>query len=43
MWEVLILYSDLGNFTYLVSLFEQGLGLEDEHHRKIKINTFNKK
>ena len=41
--EVVIYYSDLGHFIHLVSLFEQGLGLEDEHHRTIKINTFNKK
>merc|ERR1712160_230754 len=29
--EVVIFYSDLGHFTHLVSLFEQGLGLEDGH------------
>lgn len=29
--EVVAYYSDLGHFTHLVSLFEQGLGLEDAH------------
>mmetsp|Transcript_6616 Transcript_6616/g.19405 ORF Transcript_6616/g.19405 Transcript_6616/m.19405 type:complete len:1731 (-) Transcript_6616:203-5395(-) len=29
--EVVSYYSDLGHFTHLVSLFEQGLGLEDAH------------
>lgn len=29
--EVVAYYSDLGYFTQLVSLFEQGLGLEDAH------------
>jgi len=29
--EVVNYYSDLGYFTHLVSLFEQGLGLEDAH------------
>ena len=29
--EVVAYYSDLGYFTHLVSLFEQGLGLEDAH------------
>eukprot|EP00559_Dactyliosolen_fragilissimus_P005094 CAMPEP_0184856570 /NCGR_PEP_ID=MMETSP0580-20130426/1757_1 /TAXON_ID=1118495 /ORGANISM="Dactyliosolen fragilissimus" /LENGTH=1720 /DNA_ID=CAMNT_0027351673 /DNA_START=136 /DNA_END=5301 /DNA_ORIENTATION=- len=29
--EVVIYYSDLGHFTQVVSLFEQGLGLEDAH------------
>jgi clathrin heavy chain len=29
--EVVNYYSDLGHFTHLVSLFEQGLGLEDAH------------
>lgn len=29
--EVVGYYSDLGHFTHLVSLFEQGLGLEDAH------------
>ena len=35
MWVVLIFYSDLGCFTHLVSLFEEGLGLEDEHCLKL--------
>jgi len=29
--EVVTYYSDLGHFDHLVSLFEQGLGLEDAH------------
>jgi len=29
--EVVSYYSDLGHFTHLVSLFEQGLGLDDAH------------
>jgi clathrin heavy chain len=29
--EVVMYYSDLGFFTQLISLFEQGLGLEDAH------------
>jgi clathrin heavy chain len=29
--EVVTYYSDLGHFTHLVSLFEQGIGLEDAH------------
>jgi clathrin heavy chain len=29
--EVVSYYSDLGHFTHVVSLFEQGLGLEDAH------------
>jgi len=29
--DVVTYYSDLGHFTHLVSLFEQGLGLEDAH------------
>jgi len=29
--EVVTHYSDLGHFTHLVSLFEQGIGLEDAH------------
>merc|ERR1719343_865128 len=29
--EVVAYYSDLGYFTHVVSLFEQGLGLEDAH------------
>jgi clathrin heavy chain len=29
--EVVAFYSDLGNFTQLVTLFEQGLGLEEAH------------
>jgi clathrin heavy chain len=29
--EVVSYYSDLGHFTHIVSLFEQGLGLEDAH------------
>lgn len=29
--DVVSYYSDLGHFTHLVSLFEQGLGLEDAH------------
>jgi clathrin heavy chain len=29
--EVTTYYSDLGHFTHLVSLFEQGIGLEDAH------------
>jgi clathrin heavy chain len=29
--EVVTYYSDLGHFTHLVGLFEQGLGLEDAH------------
>lgn len=29
--EVVTYYSDLGYFTHVVSLFEQGLGLEDAH------------
>lgn len=29
--EVVTYYSDLGHFTHLISLFEQGLGLEDAH------------
>jgi len=29
--EVVSYYSDLGHFSHLVSLFEQGLGLEDAH------------
>lgn len=29
--EVVIFYSDLGHFDHLVSLFEQGIGLEDAH------------
>ena len=29
--EIVSYYSDLGHFTHLVSLFEQGLGLEDAH------------
>ena len=32
--KIVIFYSDLVHFTHLVSLFEQGLGSEDEHHRK---------
>ena len=43
MWEVLIFYSDLESFTHLESMFEQGLRLENEHRRKIKVNSFNKK
>ena len=39
----MIFYSDLAHFTHLVSLFEQGLGSEDEHHRKTIVSTFNKK
>ena len=41
--EVVIFYPYLGHFTHLVSLFEQGLGSEDEHHRKTIVSTFNKK
>ncbi|EED90126.1 clathrin heavy chain [Thalassiosira pseudonana CCMP1335] len=29
--EVVTFYSDLGHFDHLISLFEQGLGLEDAH------------
>lgn len=29
--EVVTFYSDLGHFTHLISLFEQGIGLEDAH------------
>eukprot|EP00591_Stephanopyxis_turris_P001746 CAMPEP_0195517552 /NCGR_PEP_ID=MMETSP0794_2-20130614/11004_1 /TAXON_ID=515487 /ORGANISM="Stephanopyxis turris, Strain CCMP 815" /LENGTH=1705 /DNA_ID=CAMNT_0040646371 /DNA_START=237 /DNA_END=5354 /DNA_ORIENTATION=- len=29
--EIVTYYSDLGHFTHVVSLFEQGLGLEDAH------------
>ena len=29
--EVVVHYSDLGHFDHLVSLFEQGIGLEDAH------------
>jgi len=29
--DVVTFYSDLGYFTHLISLFEQGLGLEDAH------------
>lgn len=29
--DVVTYYSDLGHFTHLVTLFEQGLGLEDAH------------
>jgi len=29
--DVVAYYSDLGHFTHVVSLFEQGLGLEDAH------------
>jgi clathrin heavy chain len=29
--EVVTYYSDLGHFTHIVSLFEQGIGLEDAH------------
>lgn len=29
--EVVVYYSDLGHFDHLVSLFEQGIGLEDAH------------
>merc|ERR1719491_907732 len=29
--EVVSYYSDLGHFTHVVSLFEQGLGLDDAH------------
>lgn len=29
--EVVTYYSDLGHFTHVVSLFEQGIGLEDAH------------
>lgn len=29
--DIVQYYSDLGHFTHLVSLFEQGLGLEDAH------------
>eukprot|EP00978_Attheya_sp_CCMP212_P015550 scaffold40082_cov55-Attheya_sp.AAC.1 len=29
--EIVTYYSDLGHFTHLISLFEQGLGLEDAH------------
>lgn len=29
--EVVVYYSDLGHFGHLISLFEQGLGLEDAH------------
>lgn len=29
--DVVTYYSDLGHFTHLVSLFEQGIGLEDAH------------
>jgi len=29
--EVTAFYSDLGHFTHLVSLFEQGIGIEDAH------------
>jgi clathrin heavy chain len=29
--EVVTYYSDLGHFTHLVALFEQGIGLEDAH------------
>jgi clathrin heavy chain len=29
--EVVTFYSDLGHFSHLISLFEQGIGLEDAH------------
>jgi clathrin heavy chain len=29
--EVVTYYSDLGHFTHVISLFEQGIGLEDAH------------
>ena len=32
--NVVIFNLDLEHFTHLVSLFEQGLGSEDEHHKK---------
>ena len=41
--EVVIFYSDLVHFTHLVSLLEQGLGSEDERHRKKIRSIFNKK